>query len=326
MTIAEIAKMAGVSRTAVSRYFNDGYVSEEKKSRIAEVVKKTGYQPSIQAQMLRTKKTKMIGVVLPKINSEAVSRIMAGISTAVAEKGFQILLANTENNIEKELEYLNVFKNNAVDGIIFIATIISKRHKALLKALEIPIVVVGQKVEFVSCIYHDDFYAAKQLTELMLQRGKAKIGYIGVTVKDKAAGLDRKNGYLEALKQYGIFIDEKMMTEGDFSMESGYEKMKWLIENNFELNGVFCATDSIAVGAMEYLKEIGKKIPDEISVVGIGHTKMSEVITPKLTTAHYYYKTSGIEAANMLLVLMKEEDSAVKELKLSSRIVLQETV
>lgn len=106
MTIAEIAKLAGVSRAAVSRYLNNGYISEEKKQKIKKVIEQTGYRPSLQAQTLRTKKSKLIGIVLPKINSETISRIVAGISQVLSEKGFQILLANTENNVQKELEYL----------------------------------------------------------------------------------------------------------------------------------------------------------------------------------------------------------------------------
>ncbi len=103
VTIAEIAKLADVSRAAVSRYLNNGYISEEKKERIRKVIEQTGYRPSLQAQTLRTKKSKLIGVVLPKINSETISRIVAGISLVLSQEGFQILLANTENNVEKEI-------------------------------------------------------------------------------------------------------------------------------------------------------------------------------------------------------------------------------
>lgn len=325
MTIEEIASMAGVSRTAVSRYLNNGYISEEKKEKISKIIKETGYQPSRQAQMLRTKKTKLIGVVLPKINSEAVSRIAAGISNILSKEGFQILLANTENNVDKELEYLNLFKSNQVDGIIFIATILGKKHKEIFKNLKIPIIVVGQKVEEVSCIYHDDFNAAKELTEIMIKKGKRKIAYIGVTIKDKAAGLSRKNGYLEALKKNNIIVDGSIMAEGDFSIESGYEKMKSFFEQKQQIDAVFCATDSIAIGAMEYIKQINKTIPDEISIVGVGHTKMSQVVSPKLTTVHYFYKTSGIEAANMILSLLRQQSFARKEMKLGYRIIEQES-
>ena len=115
MNINEIAKMAGVSRATVSRYLNNGYVSEEKKKVISKVIEETGYQPSSQAQMLRTKKTKLVGVILPKIDSNTISREVAGISDILTQKGYQMILANTNNSVEEELKYLSLFKDNQVD-------------------------------------------------------------------------------------------------------------------------------------------------------------------------------------------------------------------
>ena len=135
MNINEIAKLAGVSRATVSRYLNEGYVSEEKKERIRAVIEKTGYQPSTQAQTLRTKKTRLVGVILPKINSDTVSRMVAGISDVLSKNGYQLLLANTNNDIAEELKYLNLFKDRQVDGILFIATILTARHKETVKSL-----------------------------------------------------------------------------------------------------------------------------------------------------------------------------------------------
>ena len=285
MTIAEIAKLADVSRAAVSRYLNNGYISEEKKERIRKVIEQTGYRPSLQAQTLRTKKSKLIGVVLPKINSETISRIVAGISLVLSQEGFQILLANTENNVEKELEYLSVFQNNNVEGIIFIATLLKKEHKQKIKQLGVPVVIIGQKVDYTSCIYHNDFLAAKQLTEIMLANGRKHIAYI--------------------------------------SMESGYEAMKELLTRQKKIDGIFCATDFIAIGAMKYLKEKKIAIPEDIQIVGIGHTKLSTIIEPTLTTAHFYYKTSGQDGAEMLLNLLKENNKIMKEIKLGFEIIEQ---
>lgn len=325
MTIAEIAKLAGVSSAAVSRYLNNGYISEEKKQKIKQVIEQTGYRPSLQAQTLRTKKSKLIGVVLPKINSETISRIVAGISLILSKQGFQILLANTENSVEKELEYLSVFQNNNVEGIIFIATLLRKEHEKIIKQIGVPVVMVGQKVDYTSCIYHNDFLASKELTEIMINNGGKQIGYIGVTTKDKAAGWERKKGYLDALKSYHITAEQDIMAESDFSMEAGYDAMKKLFESGKKIDSVFCATDFIAIGAMKYLKEKKVNIPEDIQIVGIGHTKLSSIITPTLTTAHFYYKTSGQDAAEMLLTLLKEEKKVIKQIKLGFEIIEQES-
>ena len=183
MNINEIARLAGVSRATVSRYLNDGYVSDEKKAVIRKVIEETGYQPSSQAQMLRTKKTKLVGVIIPKINSDTVGRMVAGISDVLSRSGYQLLLANTDNNIEEELKYLNLFKDNQVDGILFIATMFTAKHRKLLKECKVPVVILGQRLEGYSCVYQDDYHAALKMTQALHENGD-KIGYIGVTDKE----------------------------------------------------------------------------------------------------------------------------------------------
>lgn len=326
MTISEIAKMAGVSPASVSRYLNQGYISEDKKEKIRKVIEKTGYRPSLQAQMLRTKKTKMIGVVLPKIDSEAVSRIVSGISQELSRKEYELLLANTENNIEKELDYLEIFNNDRVDGIIFIATMLTGRHKELMKALNVPVVIVGQNCSYVSCIYHDDKNAAKDLTKLLIDRKRNHIAYFGVTREDKAAGEQRYLGFMEAMQKAERQVDQKNIYECEFSMESGYQKCREAFLKNALIDGIFCATDTIALGVMKCLRELGKKLPEHVSLTGIGHTRISEITVPALTTAHYYYKESGIEAVSMLFELMENENTPKKKLMMGYEIIEQDSV
>lgn len=324
MNINEIAKLAGVSRATVSRYLNEGYVSEEKKEKIRKIIEETGYQPSSQAQMLRTKKTRLIGVILPKINSDTVSRMVAGISDILASRGYQLLLANTNNNIEEELKYLRLFKDNQVDGILFIATIFTGKHKKLLKECRVPVVILGQRLEGYSCVYHDDFHAAREVSELLLQNSCIP-AYIGVTEKDEAAGRNRRKGFEAALKKVHMSCGTEQIAEAAFSAQSGYETMKQLLEKVPKIDTVFCATDTIAIGAMSYLKEAGKSIPEDIQLAGIGDTPLGNLVTPKLTTAHFYYKTSGMEAASMLLELLKTDTGVCKELKMGYKVIEKES-
>ena len=320
MTINEIAEMAGVSRATVSRYLNHGYVSQEKRERIKEAIEKTGYQPSTQAQTLRTKKTKLVGVILPKISSDTVSRMVAGISDVLSKRGYQLLLANTNNDIEEELKYLNLFKDNQVDGILFIATIFSARHKKILKECRVPVVILGQRLDGFSCVYQDDFHAALQITERMLRHGRIP-AYIGVTDRDEAAGLSRRMGFEAALAAAGIPMRPELMVEGDFSIESGSKNMQSLLEKEPKLDCVFCATDNIAVGAAACLKSAGKQIPRDVQVAGTGDTPIGRYVTPGLTTVHFYYKTSGKEAAAMLVEQMEDGRSVNKELKMGFEII-----
>lgn len=324
MTINEIAKMAGVSRATVSRYLNEGYVSEEKKEKIRRVIEETGYKPSAQAQMLRTRKTKLIGVILPKIHSDSVSRMTAGISDVLTKRGYQILLANTGNSTQEELKYLALFKENQVDGVILIGTIFTSRHKKLLSDYRVPIVILGQQLEGYSCVYQDDFNAARELTEVLLEKCR-HVGYIGVTQSDTSAGLSRKKGYEEALRKKQRPLRAELCEEAEFTLDSGYWAADRLLARGEELDGIFCATDTIAVGAMTRIKELGRKIPEDISLVGTGDTLLGRVVEPRLTTVHFYYKTSGMEAASMLVDMLESKSYTRKELKMGYEVIRKES-
>ncbi len=317
MNINEIAKLAEVSRATVSRYLNDGYVSEEKRERIQKVIEQTGYKPSAQAQMLRTKKTKQVGVIIPKINSESISRMVAGISTVLKEAGFWLLLANTENREKEELEYLKLFAENQVDGIILIGTIITPAHKRALRALQVPVVVLGQRLEGYSCVYQDDYHAAAEAAKLLIE-GSRKIGCIGVTEKDKAVGAARKQGFLDVLKENKIAWDESCYEECSFGAEDGYRAAETLFTRHPELDAVFGVTDTIALGAMTWIRESGRRVPEDVAVAGVGDTISGRIVMPKLSSVHFYYKTSGREAARLLLDLM-EGKPARKEIRMGYR-------
>lgn len=321
MNIGEIAKMAGVSRAAVSRYFNNGYISDEKRAKIKEAVEKTGYVPSMQAQMLRTKKTKMIGVIIPKISSDAIGRLVAGISDVVGQTEYQILLANTDNQTKKELEYLRLLDSKRVDGLIFSGTIFTKEHLKLLKELTVPIVIVSQQLKGYNSVYHDDYQAAREITSLMVEHGQERIGYIGVTVQDEAAGQQRQQGFEDVIRECAIPPEHTAMAQVGFNMEEGYRGAKELLTRMPGLNALVCATDTIAIGAMTYLREQGKRIPEDIQIAGIGDGKMTQVTTPPVTSVHLAYKTSGQEAAKLLLESMEDENMAVKEIKVGCRLI-----
>lgn len=331
MNISEIAKLAGVSSAAVSRYLNNGYLSEEKAKKISRVIEETGYVPSAQAQTLRTRKTKLIGVIVPKISSEAVSRMVDGITGVAEEYGYQILLASTDNSLVKELEYLGIFHSKQVDGVIFIATMFTEDHRKMLDEMEVPVVLLGQYLNGFACVCHDDYTSAKDITRLFIRQGKKAIAFIGVDDRDIAAGQQRRLGYEDALKEAGYAVNKELMATGGFDMENGYRHAGDLLMNHKEIDGFFCSTDSIAIGAMMYLQEQQIQIPSQVAVAGVGDTRMSKVVTPKLTTVHLHYKTGGSEAALMLICKihedrLKEEQTQNRQLKLGYELIYRQSV
>lgn len=321
MNIEEIAKLAGVSRAAVSRYFNNGYISEEKREMIRRVVEETGYRPSVQAQTLRTKKTKMIGVIVPKIASASISRVVEGILSVLDESGYQMLLAVTQNNPKKELEYLALLNDKQVDGVILVATVLSPEHKRFLKNVTVPVVLVGQKLSGQCCVFHDDYHATYDLTKHLLEKGRKNLGYIGAIPQDKAVGAERYRGYKDAVCAAGLEELSLNSTVASFSVASGYEKTKELLEKCAGLDGLICATDTMAAGAMQYLREQKIPVPEQILVAGQGDSEIGKVTACPLTTIHYSYEKSGEIAVKMLMEALGKGQPALKEVKLGYYLV-----
>lgn len=269
MTIKEIARLANVSSAAVSRYLNGGYISEEKRAQIKKVIEETGYHPSAQARTLRTKRASLIGVVVPKINSESISRVTEGIGNVLAARGYQMLLASTDNNAKKEIEYLHLFEKYPVDGIILIGTMITAEHRRFLKNAQIPVVVTGQNTKYANCVYHDDYGAGKAMGKLAASlSGKNKhIAYIGVTREDKAAGAAREDGFRAGLRAEGRELEEKDVRISAFRAEAGYEAALSLLDEETDIDVISCATDTIAAGAIRALRDRGIRLAQDRSAL-----------------------------------------------------------
>ncbi|MED1467079.1 LacI family DNA-binding transcriptional regulator [Bacillus salipaludis] len=303
ITIKEIAERANVSRTTVSRVLNNsGYVSEEVKKRVLKVIEETGYVPSENAKSLRTKKTKVIGVILPKISTETSSRLVNGIDEVLAKGGYQILLAKSNLIPEKEIEFLRLLKSRHVDGIILSATNTNQPLVEEINQLKIPFVMVGQHVSGLSNVVFDDYHATKDMVNLLIKKGHQHIAFIGVDEKDPAVGYLRKSGYLDSMKEGNLPIEESWVQKGIFDMESGYDCMKAILNfSQKKPTAVLAVTDRLAIGAMQYLKQAGLSIPDDIAVAGMGGSELSMFISPSLTTIDFSIEDAGREAASLLL-------------------------
>lgn len=321
MDINQIAQMAGVSRATVSRYFNDGYVSQEKRAAIKRVIDKTGYVPSRQAKVLRTGKTDIVGVIIPKINSASVSRMVAGITPVLNDAGYQVLLANTDNDASREVEFMRLFsERRQVDGVILVATIFTPAHLAALKELNTPLVVLDQSLSGYSCVYQDDYEAVRELTDQVLATAKAP-AYIGVLEEDVSAGEMRHRGFLDACRECGVEVPEDAQELAEFTVDSGYSCAEAIMQARPHTDAIVCATDSIAFGALTYLHEHGLRVPEDVQVTGVGDSELAQVVTPRLTTVHHHYKTSGQEAAKMLLGTMSGDDTVARTVKMAYEIV-----
>ena len=321
MNISEFAKEAGVSVSAVSRYFNDGYLSADKRELIEAALDRTGYTPSYSARTVRTKVTKLVGVILPKLSSESISRVTEGISEVLGKEGFELLLVNTANDYGREISSLELFRQNRVDGVILLASVFTELHRSVLAKMRVPVVIVGQRLKGYNCVCHNDMGAAYSMTRLMLDKGAKRPAFIGANQDDNAAGRDRRLGFEKALADCGITPDPKLMEIAKFNMDSGYEKAKRIFSGRIRPDCLFCATDNIAAGAMLYCREQGIRIPDDVMIGAVGDSRMGKILYTPLSSVHLHYKTAGIEGAKMLLSEMRDSSEVKRILQLEYDII-----
>ena len=277
MTINEIAALSGVSRATVSRYLNNGYVSEEKKVRIQKIIEETGYQPSAQAQMLRAKKTSCIAVLVPNVTSKNICEMLQGISEILTQKGYQCILFNTLNNPKDEYHYLKQLTSNRVDGIIFIGSPFSKDHYRIMKNNNIPFVVLGQQVKDYSCVYADEYGAAKTLTNEALQTGSHH-AFIGNKLEDEVSERERLYGFLDAHFEINHTITDDCCIKTELTIAGGYHAAKDLLQKHDNLTAIVCTHDELAAGVVAYLDENDIKLSQKPIILSFGNESICNII------------------------------------------------
>lgn len=320
-TIADIAKIAGVAKSTVSRYLNGGSISEPTKRKIEKVIHETGYSPNTFAQSLKAKKTNIIGVIVPRLDSYAASRTMIGIDEQLRELNYQMLISNSGQEIEREIENIYTLAKQKVAGIILLATEITNGHIEAFEKADIPVMLVGQQHESYYSLIHNDYDAALEIGRHVLNKGHRKIAYLGVTEKDIAVGVKRKEGFQAAVRNKNINVK---LFKTKFSINDAVDKASEIIDQ-FDPSVIVCATDNIAIGALKAAYNKGMKVPEDISITGFGGYEITEMMNPGLTTAKFFYKEAGQMAARNIVKAVNGED--ISQLNVSDfKIIERESV
>lgn len=305
VTIQDIANMVNVSKSSVSRYLNNGYVSEENAKKIREAIEKTGFETNFFAKRLKTKRSGLIGIVLPRIDSVTVGKFLTGVNKKLKENDYQGIILISELDIEKELANINSLHQQGVDGIVINSMAITKKHIELISKLKIPTIFTGQKSEFTNYIKIDDYEAGKIMANYFKDKGHNNIVFLGVNEWDKAVGVDRKNGFIDTIKENNPNCNVQFV-ETDFSFSSAYSKASEVLK--YKPTAIVCATDNICLGILRYLHENKIKVPDEISVAGFGGYDVGTVSYPTLTTVAFDYELIGIKTAQGILDLIEGKE------------------
>lgn len=327
-TIIDVAKLAGVSKTTVSKILGGkGTVREKTRLKIEEAMKKLDYTPNYFAQGMRTNKTNMIAVLIPDFSNSGYIEMLKGIEEAALEKGYMLIICNTGIEGQEELNYIRELIKRQIDGIVYF-TYRGKRENIdfLIRiSKDIPVVFMDhilEDEETVSYVMVDGFEGTREAVRYLVGKGRRSIGYIRGPLKNISTN-ERFLGYKQALADFNINFDSQLVYEGDFTFKSGFEGAKKLMNLKTPPEAIVSATDIMAIGALKYLKYAGVSIPEAVNVIGFDDIPLCTLFDPPLTTVSQSQKVIGKLAAEVLLERIKNPDTPNKKILLKGELIIR---
>lgn len=325
-TILDIARRANVSITTVSRVINNSphKVNQNTRERVLKIIKELDYRPNAIAKSLINKKTMSIGVIIPDISNPYYAEIVRGIQDLADQRGYTVLLQNTDRRKDRIIKYIYLLREKSADGVIFSGGIIHEPDVLkVLKPIQDRVVVIGRHPVNFPSIRVDNINGAIEATQHLINLGHRNILFIGGPDKSTTAK-DRLKGYLNVLKKLGDQDGKELIKKGDFTIMSGYTITKEFLLQKNRPTAIFAANDQMAFGAIKAIKEEGLKIPEDIAVVGFDNLPLSSYIDPPLTTVEIPMYDLGYTAMEILINLLSGKK--VERIKLfKTKLIIRES-
>ena len=330
VTLKDIARELGISSSTASRALNDHYeISEETKAAVREVAERLNYQPNSLALSLRSQRSNTIGIIVPELVHFFFSTVISGIEDVAHSNGFNVIIAQSNESLERELENIKTLSYNRVDGLLISISEETKdiKHIEALHELGLPVVFFDRMVEqsLGSSVTIDDFLGGYQAAKHLLDMGYRKIAHISGPLTLKIMK-DRLEGYKHALEEANIPFDPDLIVKdksGDANQ--AYEATIDLL-NGIQPDAIFASNDIAAYGALKAANRLGKNVPGELGIVGFSNWQFTEFTSPSITTIEQPGFEIGKAAAELLLKQIKSDDEEELEFKkLPTRLIFRES-
>lgn len=323
MTNKEVAELAGVSSAAVSRFLNGGYLSEEKRERIAAAIKQTGYVPSANARILRMKKSDTVGIVLTKSDESTLAGVTAGLEKYLFAAGYGASLAYVGDEDNADFNAMRRMLERQIDGIVLISSAPVPGNLELFERARVPIVIVGQHARNRNCVRFDNFGAAYDLASALGCTIKSRVAYLDAGKRYRSFGSDRRKGFLAGLERAGVPSENITAVTGGFSVDEGYYVTKKLLAVRTDYDIISCATDAMAAGAIKAIRErtSASRRFKPPRVTGFGNDAILQAVAGPIPTVRFDYEECGIKAAEMMVDLLKGDVKSVTSMVLGYKVV-----
>lgn len=325
VSIKDIAKITGVSTATVSRVINDnGRFSEDTRQKVIDAINKLGYRSNVVAKSLRTMRTLSIGVIVPDITNEFFSNIVLGIESYCFPNGYSVYICNTSESKEKENMYIADLEAKGVDGLIYLSGGVGEPNQIFNR--RIPTVCIDREPsdKNIPVIESDNHRGGFIATEELIRCGCKNIVLLR-DHRDLSTMNHRNKGYIDALNKYDIPVDLNLVLNLPINFESAKECVDKLIASEVKFDGIFAATDLLAVGALSAMKKHKIKVPQEIKLVGFDNILISEFVNPSITTINQDKFKMGETAAHILLELIKENSKKFENIVIPVELIRRET-
>lgn len=334
VTIKDVAKLANVSPSTVSRVISDNSrISEETKKVVNEAMKELGYHPNAIARSLVNKSTHTIGVIMPKLAHLSLSNpffpeALRGISAHANEKSFYVMLSVEDNETDKHSNIENIVRAGVVDGVIMLYSRLEDKTFDMLRDNKFPFVVVGKPVNGnankVNYVDNDNIGASYEAVTHLINKGRDSIGLITGPL-NLVVSLDRLEGYKRALGDSGIPYNPYWVQESDFSQEGGFKAMENLLCSNSCPRAILATDDLLALGAIKAIKKAGLKIPNDMAVISFNNIPTAEFLTPSLTSVDINPFELGYEATDLLFQCLEGKKTSSQARIVPTKLIVRES-
>ncbi len=328
-TIEDVAAIAGVSIATVSRAINEPTkVADETRRRVNDAIARTGYTTNAMARSLRMRRSNMILILAPDVGDPNFSNILVGLETEASKRGYGVLIGNTQNDPERESDYLRFISSNQADGMILLTGHLPFGHAQPGQETRLPpMVAVNEPVpnSDIPFVGVDNFAGSRLAAEHLISQGHRRIAFIGRSTS-RAVNQLREQGYRAALEGAGIAIDPLMILDGDGTTESGRQAAEHMFVRDVLPTAFLCVNDATALGVIIALNARRYDLPRQFSVMGFDDISFASFVTPSLTTMKQPRLRIGEAAMDMLLGLLEGNRPDRNSVLLRSELIVRNSV
>ncbi|KJS82155.1 MAG: hypothetical protein JM58_15630 [Peptococcaceae bacterium BICA1-8] len=327
VTLRDVANKCGVSISTVSRTLsNPKSVREDKRIKVLQTVNELNYQTNDIAKSLRKGKTNTIALIIPNIILPVFPVVTTGVQAFAKEHGFTVILSNTDDDAEQQKEIIEKLRKRMVDGFIIIPAENSGTHLKQLKKQNVPIVQVLRRMDpSIDAVIVDNFKGGYNATQYLIDKGHKEIALLNGAKMYFYKG--RFEGYLQALKDNNLLINNPLIKHDANGVDGGYHKMQQLLREGYHFTAVFATSDLCAIGAIKAITQAGLRVPEDISILGFDNLDIGSMFIPGLTTIAHPALEMGYSASQRLIKIIQEGRILEPEtIVMKTKILERETV